>query len=315
MELSIHALPIPDSTKNMVPEVTRRSANYHPSIWGDHFLTTKSKNMKLSIHALPIPDSTKNMVPEVTRRSANYHPSIWGDHFLTTKSKNMELLVHISHRQEEVDVKMGQQLQQQKEEVRKMLVAANDQPSQKLNFIDAVQHLGVSYHFESEIEAALQHIYETDYDHHDDKANDDLYTVALSFRWWKELDFAKKMPFARDRIVECYFWILGVYFEPQYLLARRMLTKMIALTSIIDDIYDVYGTLEELALFTNAIERWEINAIDQLPEYMKQCYQALLDVYNMIDEEMARKGTSYRVHYAKSAVSLVLIGYKQTICD
>ena len=59
-------------------------------------------------------------------------------------------------------------------------------------------------------------------------------------------------------MVECYFWILGVYFEPQYLLARRMLTKVIALTSIIDDIYDVYGTLEELVLFTDAIERFQL---------------------------------------------------------
>ncbi|CAL5341821.1 unnamed protein product [Camellia sinensis] len=111
--------------------------------------------------------------------------------------------------------------------------------------------------------------------------------------------------FARDRIVECYFWLLGVYFEPQYLFATGMLTKVIALTSIIYDIYDIYGTLEELALFTDAIKRWEISAIDQLPEYMKPCYQALLDVYNMIDEEMARKGRSYRVHDAKSAISLM----------
>ncbi|CAL5402868.1 unnamed protein product [Camellia sinensis] len=132
--------------------------------------TTKNKNMELSIHALPIPDSTKNMVPEVIRRSANYHPSIWGDYFLA----------YASHA--EVDVKMGQQHQQQKEEVRKMLVAANDHPSQKLNFIDAIQRLGVSYHFESEIEAALQHIYEANYDHHDEKAKDDLYTIALLFR-------------------------------------------------------------------------------------------------------------------------------------
>ncbi|CAL5405701.1 unnamed protein product [Camellia sinensis] len=379
--------------------------------------------MELSIHALPISDSTKNMLPEVTRRSANYHPTVWGDHFLAYASHAVE-----------VDVKMGQQ------------------PSQKLNFVDAIQRLGVSYHFESEIETALQHIYDTDYDDHDDKANNDLCTVALLFRllrqqgyliscgvfnkfkddngkihesliadvrgmlslykaaqlrvqgedildealfftiahlesavpnlsnlvqeqvihalnqpihkglkrleasryffyeqddshnkvllnfekldfnllqrmhqwelseitrWWKELDFAKKMPFARDRIVECYFWILGVYFEPQYLLARRMLTKVIALTSIIDDIYDVYGTLEELALFTDAIERWEISAIDQLPEYMKPCwgytkqhrYQALLDVYNMIDEEMARKGRSYRVHYAKCTMKNLVRAY------
>ena len=73
------------------------------------------------------------------------------------------------------------------------------------------------------------------------------------------MDFASKLPFARDRVIECYFWILGVYFEPKYYFARRFLTKVIAMTSIIDDIYDVYGTLEELDLFTRAIERFEID--------------------------------------------------------
>ncbi|XP_057507169.1 (-)-germacrene D synthase-like [Actinidia eriantha] len=72
------------------------------------------------------------------------------------------------------------------------------------------------------------------------------------------------------------------------------------MTFIIDDIYDAYGTLEELALFTDAIERWEISSLDQLPEYMKLCYRSLLDVYSMIDEEMAKQGESYRVDYAKS---------------
>ena len=56
-------------------------------------------------------------------------------------------------------------------------------------------------------------------------------------------------------MVECYFWILGVYFEPEYILARRILTKVIAMTSFIDDIYDVYGTIEELEIFTSAVER------------------------------------------------------------
>ncbi|KAF5956664.1 hypothetical protein HYC85_003889 [Camellia sinensis] len=227
--------------------------------------------MELSIRALPIPDSTKIMVPEATRRSANYHPSIWGDHFLTYASHAVE-----------VDVKMGQQLQQQKEEVRKMLVAANDQPSQKLNFIDAIQHLGVSYHFESEIEAALQHIYETDYDHHDDKANDDLYTVALSFRLLRQQGY----PISCD--------VFNKFKDDNGKIRESL-------------IGDVRGML---SLYEAAHLRvWEINAIDQLPEYMKQCYQALLDVYNMIDEEMARKGTSYCVHYAKSAMKNLVRAY------
>ncbi|GFS42113.1 terpenoid cyclases/Protein prenyltransferases superfamily protein [Actinidia rufa] len=288
-----------------------------------------------------------------------------------------------------------------------MLEAAAGQSSQMLNLVDKIQRLGVSYHFETEIETALQHIYET-CDHH----FDDLHTAALSFRirgedildealafttiqlqsalpnlstpikeqiihalnqpihkgltrlnarshilfseqndchskdllnfakldfnllqklhqrelyeitrWWKDLNFAKKLPFARDRISECYFWILGVYFEPQYLVARRMLTKVIAMISIIDDIYDVYGTLEELVLFTDAIERFQFipffkissivgdQCLDQLPEYTKLCYQALLDVYSMIDEEMAKHGRSYCVDYAKSSMKSLVRAY------
>ncbi|KAA3472495.1 (+)-delta-cadinene synthase isozyme A-like [Gossypium australe] len=37
----------------------------------------------------------------------------------------------------------------------------------------------------------------------------------------KGLDLTTKLPFVRDRLVEGYFWMLGVYFEPQYSFARR----------------------------------------------------------------------------------------------
>nr|KJB62639.1 hypothetical protein B456_009G428500 [Gossypium raimondii] len=75
-------------------------------------------------------------------------------------------------------------------------------------------------------------------------------------RWWKDLDFQRKLPYARDRVVEGYFWISGVYFEPQYSLGRKMLTKVIAMASIVDDTYDSYATYEELIPYTNAIESW-----------------------------------------------------------
>lgn len=51
------------------------------------------------------------------------------------------------------------------------------------------------------------------------------------------------------------FWAVGTMFEPQHSYFRKMITKTIVFISIIDDIYDVYGTLDELELFTVAIQR------------------------------------------------------------
>ncbi|KAL2476203.1 Alpha-humulene/(-)-(E)-beta-caryophyllene synthase [Abeliophyllum distichum] len=131
-------------------------------------------------------------------------------------------------------------------------------------------------------------------------------------RWWKALEFGKKLPFARDRVVECYFWILLVYFEPQYSLARKILTKIIAMTSILDDIYDIYGKLDELALFTDAIERWDFSAMDHLPPYMKYFYKSLLDVYLEAEEELGKIGKSSRVYYAiKEMKKLVQAYFKE----
>ncbi|XP_054817718.1 sesquiterpene synthase-like [Prosopis cineraria] len=79
--------------------------------------------------------------------------------------------------------------------------------------------------------------------------------LYLYYRWWKMLDFMMKVPYARDRVVEGYFWILGVYFEPQYMLGRTITTKLAATISVIDDTYDAYGTIEELELFTQAIDK------------------------------------------------------------
>ncbi|KAK4714183.1 hypothetical protein R3W88_020090 [Solanum pinnatisectum] len=102
-------------------------------------------------------------------------------------------------------------------------------------------------------------------------------------RWWKESEIAQALPFARDRVVELYFWSLGVYFEPQYSVARKILTKVLCFCSIMDDTYDTYGTLDELTQLTTAIERWDIDASEKLPLYMKVSYHALLKVYNEVE--------------------------------
>ncbi|EXC44901.1 (-)-germacrene D synthase [Morus notabilis] len=108
---------------------------------------------------------------------------------------------------------------------------------------------------------------------------------------------------AITRLAEAYFWICGVYFEPQYALGRRITTKVLAVTSLLDDIYDVKGTFEELQLFTDAVHRWNISCLDPLPEYMKYCYRVLLELYEEIEELTVNEERGlYRIHCAKEAM-------------
>ena len=71
--------------------------------------------------------------------------------------------------------------------MRRELIAAASNASQQLKFIDAVQRLGLAYHFEKEIEEALQHTY--DNYHEIDDINDDLYNVALWFGLLRQQGF------------------------------------------------------------------------------------------------------------------------------
>ncbi|KAG5596822.1 hypothetical protein H5410_038054 [Solanum commersonii] len=131
-------------------------------------------------------------------------------------------------------------------------------------------------------------------------------------RWWKESEIAQALPFARDRVVELYFWSLGVYFEPQYSVARKILTKVLCFCSIMDDTYDTYGTLDELTLLTTAIERWDIDASEQLPPYMKLSYRALLQVYNETERELENLGNkTFRVKYSINEMKKLLKAYFQ----
>ncbi|KAK2998307.1 hypothetical protein RJ639_023335 [Escallonia herrerae] len=75
-------------------------------------------------------------------------------------------------------------------------------------------------------------------------------------RWWTDLtDSTESLSFARNRIVESYLWAVGVAFEPQYGSFRKWLAKVIKLIIVIDDVYDIYGTLQELEYFTTVVRR------------------------------------------------------------
>ncbi|XP_028808412.1 probable terpene synthase 11 [Neltuma alba] len=101
-------------------------------------------------------------------------------------------------------------------------------------------------------------------------------------RWWKELGLVDKLGFARDRPSECFLWTVGIFPEPCYSDCRIELTKTICILLVMDDIFDSFGSLDELVLFTEAIRRWDLDAMEGLPEYMKICYMALYNTTNEI---------------------------------
>ncbi|XP_039040463.1 (+)-delta-cadinene synthase isozyme XC14-like [Hibiscus syriacus] len=366
-----------------------------------------------------LPSSTHGSISTHNRPLANFHPKLWGDIFLCPSKMNVDGETQLQH-------------EELKEEVRTMIkVDVDDELLPKLRLIDTIKRLGVSYHFEREIEEALLNVYDHPYQYDqtleavslrfrllresgfnapcetfnkfkDDEGNfsksltsdvkgllelyeaahllvhgEHILEEALAFttthlelvkadctveyplsalvsnalyqpirktlprlearryfaiykddashdktllkfaeldfnllqnlhkeelcklsRWWKDLDFATKLPFARDRLVELYFWMLGVYFEPDYSFGREILTKVATMVSVMDDIYDSYGTLEELQLYADAIQRWDVKCIDQLPDYMKLFYKPLLDVYGEAEEAMTKQEQSHCVQYS-----------------
>ncbi|KAI3760838.1 hypothetical protein L1987_51237 [Smallanthus sonchifolius] len=119
-------------------------------------------------------------------------------------------------------------------------------------------------------------------------------------KWWKDFDVPKNIPYARNRVVECYFWALAVYFEPKYSVSRVFLARFFFLQTVLDDTYDAYGTYEELVKFTEAIERWSIT--DDLPESMKLTYRIFMKLFEEMEEILSKERKAFHLNYIKEAV-------------
>jgi hypothetical protein len=78
----------------------------------------------------------------------------------------------------------------------------------------------------------------------------------LSFRWWEKLGIKEDLCFARNRLVESFMCASGVAFEAKYKSLRKWLTKVITFVLVIDDVYDIHASFEELNPFTTAFHRF-----------------------------------------------------------
>jgi hypothetical protein len=73
-------------------------------------------------------------------------------------------------------------------------------------------------------------------------------------RWNAKCNF-QELKFARQKSVECYFSAAATMFEPEMAKARLVWARCCVLTTVLDDYFDVGGTIEELRLFLEAVKR------------------------------------------------------------
>ncbi|XP_044335862.1 alpha-terpineol synthase, chloroplastic [Triticum aestivum] len=141
--------------------------------------------------------------------------------------------------------------------------------------------------------------------------------LKVTTRWWNNLQVHSRLPFARDRLVECYLWMLGVYYQPNCSRGRIILTFVIYTTTIIDDIYDSFGTSEECELFTEWVERsfmssWDPKVAHVLPKCMQYALEKIMDCHQIIDNKLAPED-KYRMTYLRNFVMDLVRNYNKEV--
>jgi hypothetical protein len=126
-----------------------------------------------------------------------------------------------------------------------------------------------------------------------------------SWKWWKETGLGEKLPFARDRLVECFFCAACIAPEPSLAGCRETLAKVGSLITPLDDVYDLYGTLDELEEFTDAMGgTWDESSATALPEYMQAMYSAIHSTLEAASDRVMREQGYNVLPIYKKAVSI-----------
>nr|AZB50513.1 terpene synthase 5 [Prunella vulgaris] len=129
--------------------------------------------------------------------------------------------------------------------------------------------------------------------------------------WWNKYELKSKLPYARDRLVECYIWGAALRYEPQFAYLRAIVAKTMQLVSIMDDTYDNYGTLEEDDLLTDILEKWNLDEIDVLPDFMKIVYRFIMSVYEDFEREAEQQGKSFAAPYYSESLKELSRAYNK----
>ncbi|KAL8234118.1 hypothetical protein R6Q59_020218 [Mikania micrantha] len=137
--------------------------------------------------------------------------------------------------------------------------------------------------------------------------------LRIVSKWWKDLDLQVKLPYVRDRVPEIYIWASALFLDPYYSQARIITTKIILFLLVLDDTYDAYATIEELRVITHAINRWDMSAMLQIPDYFKPFYELMLNEYAEFNKQLPPHDTKNAIIEASKKLYLqnLAMGYHQ----
>ncbi|VAI54045.1 hypothetical protein VPH35_108875 [Triticum aestivum] len=128
-------------------------------------------------------------------------------------------------------------------------------------------------------------------------------------RWWMDLGLTQEIPAARDHILKWYMWPMTVLEGLSFSRYRIEITKIISMVYIVDDIFDLVATQEELSLFTEAIKMWDLAAVDSLPSYMRSCYKALYTITSDIADMVRKEHGLSPINHLKKAWATLFNGF------
>ncbi|CAA2975160.1 terpene synthase 10-like [Olea europaea subsp. europaea] len=233
----------------------------------------------------------------VIRRSGKYTPPIWEFDYI--QSLNSE---YTEERYKTRASEMKMQV--------KMMLDETMEPLDQLELIDNLERLGISYHFEDEIEQILAFI-NRKYSKSKEPKIKDLYATALEFRLLRQHgfnvsqerfdclknekgDFKPRLCNDTKGLLQLYeASFLSIEGESTLEMAREFTIKHLEDKSV-DDIHCdplVHHALEIPLHWTipRAEAGWDVSAIEQLPDYMQIFYLALNNFINEMAYDVLRE--------------------------
>ncbi|RWR96468.1 diterpene geranyllinalool synthase [Cinnamomum micranthum f. kanehirae] len=94
---------------------------------------------------------------------------------------------------------------------------------------------------------------------------------------WTRDNGISSIGFGREKTVYCYFAMATTAYHPHLRAVRMTSAKNAILFTIIDDFFDVQGSMDELTRFADAVERWEGEGIHGVGKVL---FNALNDLIN-----------------------------------